>query len=79
MFLLLTICSLIFLQSKVWKRRNSLEREHKITCFMFCNNVFHKTWWERAMHPPCFKREAMSAKSGVLKLLFPDIGKIANP
>ena len=31
------------------------------------------------MHHPCFKREARSAKSGVLKLLFPDIGKITNP
>ena len=60
---------------KRWEKTNSLVREHKNICFMFRNNFFHKTPWERARHPRCLKKRM----SDVSKVLFPDIGKITNP
>ena len=45
------------------EKTHSLEREHDIICFMFCNIFFHKNI-------------VGESKSDVLKVLFPEIGTI---
>ena len=61
------------------KKTNSLEREHEIICFMFCNNCFYKITVEESEAYSLFQKEKRgSAKSDVFKVLFSDIGKITN-
>ena len=68
---------------KSLEKTSSLERERKITCFMFRNNVFHKNTVRcTVVVERCTlgvsKERRRSVKSGVSKVLFPDIGKIPN-
>ena len=61
------------------EKTNSLEREHKIISIMFRNNFFHKNTVGGSKVPVLLQKEKRrSVKSDVLKVLFPDIGKITN-
>ena len=73
------ICSLIFLQSK-GRKRKSLWRE-KTKSFVSCFTIiiFHKNTVGEKNTPSLLEKEKSgSVKSAVLKVLFPDAGKIAN-
>ena len=65
-FLLSIICSLIFLQSKGWKRQ-TLWIEN-IKSFVSCLAIIFsmKTPWERARNPRCFKKRSV----GLQNLMF---------
>ena len=81
-FQLFTIYCLILLQSKGGKKETILEKTEKNTksCFMFCNNFFHKNTMGESSAPSLLQEKKRgSAKSDVSKVLYPDIGKIANP
>ena len=61
------------------KKTNCLVGEHKIICFMFRNNFFHKNTVGESDVPSLLQKEKRrSANSHVWKVLFPDIGKITN-
>ena len=62
-FLLSAICCLIFYRQK---SGNSLDREHKNICFMFCNNFSIKTPWACARNPRCIKKRSV----GLQNLMF---------
>ena len=68
---------MLFDFSTVKKREqtNSLGSEHKNICFMFCNK---NTVGESEVPSLLQKEKRRSSKSGVSKVLFPDIGKITN-
>ena len=56
-----------------------VEKKYIIICFMLCNIFFHKNMVGENSPPSRFlKEKRRSAKSDVLKVLFPDIGKITN-
>ena len=57
------------------EKTNSLDREHEIICFMLCNTFFHKNTVGESKTPLLLQKNE-SAKSDVLKVLFPEIGKI---
>ena len=59
------------------EKTKSLEREHEIICFMFCNIFFHKNTVGADEAPSSLlqKEKRGSAKSDVSKVLFPDIMK----
>ena len=67
---------------KSLEKTNSLEREHKITCFTFGNNAFHENTVRCTVGERCtfgvLKEKRRSEKYGALKVLFPDIRKITN-
>ena len=56
------------------------EKKYIILCFMLRNIFLNKNMVGENSPPSRFlKEKRRSAKSDVLKVLFPDIGKITNP
>ena len=83
-FLLSSIWSLIFLQSNSGKRETLWTEIGKTFVSYFAIFFSIKSLWERTVdsHFRCVlaasKEKCGSAKSDVLKVFFPDIGKITN-
>ena len=69
-----------FFPVKRQEKTNSLVRKHKFIRFTFRNDLLRKNTVAESGAPSLLQKEKRrSAKFDVLKVLFPDIGKITNP